>query len=348
VALLLGVLVPSEGIYILTYATSNCSGHAVAGGNRQLDVCDGVTNSISTCISGTINTSTYDGPKCTGSISDTSAFKENTCVLGQKGYCSGSTSDPSGSLALKTWNSGQCSGSPSLSGWISLGACIPDIKKGSSTKYVAQAGGGYVATTWNAIDCTGTNEVTYLAAGSSTRYYSSRGASFSGLVGFNTYGNTECTGTPTMGLAFASSQQGKCVDQQVVTCANGVLTLMSYDTANCTGNASTSTFNTTCVSGTQAFCSGKLTISGSYQAIASYDAANCGGHVNILDWSLLKHCFLSGTISTKSVYDSRNHQVVTYGYITPNCTGTSDLTFDPLYSSSFDLSCLEINYNSYP
>jgi len=344
--LLLGILVPSEGLYVLNYVTSKCSGNAVAGASRHLDVCDDVTNTMSTCISGTINVSTYSGPKCTGSISDTSALKENTCTWGHKGSCSGSTSGPFGSVTLKTWNSGQCSGSPSLTGWFSLGACIPDIKKGSSSKYVAR--GDYVLTTWNAsLNCTGPNEVSILPAGSSTTYYSSSGASFSGLIGYNIYGNNECTGTPTVGLAFASSQQGKCVDQKVVTCANGVFTLAIYDTANCTGNASTTTVGTTCDFGVQAFCSGKLTIPGSYQAVASYVSTDCGGHVKLFEWSLMKHCIVSGATWTKSVY--LNNQVVTDEYSTPNCTGTVvSTTAQFLYSVSTGSSCPENNYNSYP
>jgi len=172
------------------------------------------------------------------------------------------------------------------------------LKKDSSTKYVAaQTGSGYVATNWNAsTDCSGINEVSNLPAGSTSQFYSSSSASFSGLVGFNNYADDGCTGTPTSGVAFANS--GKCVAQQVATCANGALTLKYYDAENCTGNSSTITFGATCAFGIQAFCSGSLTIPGSYQGSAIYSAPNCGS-LDGLTWSLMGYCFPSGTTSKK-------------------------------------------------
>jgi len=327
VLFLVGLLVPSESQYLDTYADSTCSMGAVAGRNGNLGVCQ--DSKIATCLGSTLYVSLYGNTGCAGTSTNVT-LSQGVCepgigIGGYKGYCSGSTSAPSGAVTFKEFNSGQCSGS-SVTSWFSLNKCIPDGPTTLTSSMYTQGQGGYIQTMYSTGSCSGQPTGTSFLpkSYSYSTYYAPTSATFSNMAFVLQYANPQCTGSPYSGQAVSANLVGKCDGQgTMVSCSNGVANLTTYDNYNCTGNPLTQNLTTTsgCDNGAKATCAGTLTISGPFAASANYNANGCQGSVQNIYWYAINSCVLTGLSSFQFTYSASG--ISQESYMSQDCTGAS-------------------------
>jgi len=333
---LLCLLALAQSQYIESYAGSSCSGSPVQGGNGILGVCD--NGILAACMGGTLYISVFSGSTCTGSATNLS-LASGVCTPGlsgsYKGFCSGSTSAPSGAISQRQYQAGQCSGSSSTS-WILLNACVPDGPTQSTSSMTTQGQGGYIQTSYSTGDCSGTATGTsFLPSGfSGSAYYSTTSESWSNMAFVNMYANPQCTGNPVSGQAVPASSLGMCDGQGTwITCMNGVATMTTYENYNCTGTPNTQNLTTTtgcnAANMMMATCSGTLTIPSMFVAAVRYKSTGCAGAVQSIQWwaTGTGACVPAGlTVSYEFAYSSSTNLLSQEVYATGNCTGTASTT----------------------